>query len=118
MWIMLSDAFFSIVRKDCPPGSLLVRARRPGDIEKVFGLRVKVQYDTRGDYAYRARISEDKVRADIDSELRRIDYPNFKDSVADKPLHDAYLRVWSAMTATQPTPPYSGAPTKKRRRRR
>ena len=33
----------SIVRKDVPPGSLLVRARRPGDIERVFGRRVKDQ---------------------------------------------------------------------------
>ena len=43
MWICFSDlCFYPIVNKDCPPGSLLVRARRPGDIEKVFGEKVKV----------------------------------------------------------------------------
>ena len=36
MWIMLSDCFLSIVSKDCGPAELLVRARRAGDIEKVF----------------------------------------------------------------------------------
>ena len=36
MWIMHSDCFLSIVSKDCGPTELLVRARRNGDIEKVF----------------------------------------------------------------------------------
>ena len=36
MWIMHSDCFLSIVSKGCGPTELLVRARRNGDIEKVF----------------------------------------------------------------------------------
>ena len=36
MWIMLSDSFLSIVHKDCAQDELLVRARRPSDIESVF----------------------------------------------------------------------------------
>jgi len=36
MWLMFSDCFLSVVSKDCGPAELLVRARREGDIEKVF----------------------------------------------------------------------------------
>jgi hypothetical protein len=107
MWIMLNDAFFSIVSKDCPRGSLLVRARRPGDIEKVFGRRVKVERSTDSDYLFRAAIPREDVDAAILGELRRIDYANFKDSVTDDDLHLAYLKVWTAMAAIQNPQPYS-----------
>ena len=50
MWLCLNDAFLSIVKKDCPKDSLLVRARRPGDIEKVFGPDVKVKRSTNSEY--------------------------------------------------------------------
>lgn len=110
MWIMLNDAFFSIVAKDAPPGHLLVRARRRGDIEKVFGRRVKVDEDDRGDYLFRARIPRSEIAEVLERELGRIDYVNFKGSVKDDGLHRAYMGVWSAMAATQPTPPYHGAP--------
>lgn len=36
MWICLNDAFLSIVAHRDKPGVLLVRARRPGDIERTF----------------------------------------------------------------------------------
>lgn len=109
MWIMLNDAFFSIVAKDAPDGSLLVRARRRGDIEKVFGRRIKVDEDDRGDYLFRARIPRSEIAEVLERELGRVNYANFKDSVTDKHLHDAYLSVWSAMARTQPVAPYSGS---------
>jgi len=40
-------------------------------------------------------------------ELDRVTYGNFKDSVKDRELHDAYQRVWGAMASTQDPPPYS-----------
>ena len=61
MWLCLNDAFLSIVKKDCPKDSLLVRARRPGDIEKVFGSDVKVKRSTNSDYLYRANVPIEKV---------------------------------------------------------
>ena len=42
MWLMMNDCFLSIVAKDCKEDELLVRARRPGDIERVFGEKTKV----------------------------------------------------------------------------
>jgi hypothetical protein len=105
---MLSNAFFSIVRKDCPSGHLLVRARRPGDIEKIFGRRHKVERDIRADYLYRARVPVEEVADVLRAELQRVAYPNFKDSVRDEDLHHAYLGVWTSMATVQDPPPYSG----------
>jgi hypothetical protein len=107
MWLFLNDAFLSIVHKDCPEGSLLVRARRPGDIEKVFGRRTKVTRATDADYLYRAVIERDEVVRAIQREVLRIDYGNFKDSIGDRDLHDAAARVWGAMASLQNPPPYS-----------
>jgi hypothetical protein len=107
MWLFLNDAFLSIVHKDCPEGSLLVRARRPGDIEKVFGRRTKVTRATDADYLYRAVIERDEVTRAIQREVLRIDYGNFKDSISDRDLHDAAARVWGAMASLQNPPPYS-----------
>jgi hypothetical protein len=107
MWIMLNDAFFSIVHKDCKRDELLVRARRKGDIEKVFP-NAKVVRVTHADYLFRAAIARETIEAAMVGELRRINYGNFKSSVQDKPLHDAYLKVWNAMADTQPIRPYSG----------
>ncbi len=53
MWIMTNNSYLSIVSKDCGPAELLVRARRAGDIEKVFP-DAKVIRHTNSDYLYRA----------------------------------------------------------------
>lgn len=108
MWIMMNDAFLSIVSKDCGADSLLVRARRPGDIEKVFGRRVKVTRVEVADYLYRAVLPKDDVVRALQNEVLRISYGNFKSSVADDDLHDAYMKVWTAMADLQPLRPYSG----------
>src|SRR3974390_1556011 len=97
MWLCLNDAFFSIVKKDCSPDELLVRARRPGDIEKAFGRRVRAEPVTDADYLFRARIPREEVSRAMEGELRRIDYANFKSGVHDDDLHVAYMRVWTAM---------------------
>ena len=107
MWLCLSDAFFSIVHKDCARDELLVRARRQGDIQKVFGKHVPVTRATDADYLFRAVISRGQVEAAMLGELRRITYPNFKNSVHEDDLHDAYNRVWHAMASVQNPPPYS-----------
>lgn len=101
MWLMISDAFFSIVHKDCARDELMVRARRQGDIEKVFP-GTKVRRDDRTDYLFRAVIKRDDVAKALVGELNRVTYPNFKDSVKDHKLHNAYLRVWSAIADLQP----------------
>ena len=106
MWICLNDTFLSIVAKDCGPDELLVRARRDGDIERLFSdAVVEVRLDT--DYRYRARVKRTDVATALTGRLTDIDYSNFKGSTHDKQLHDAYMGVWSAIGHLQPGGPYS-----------
>lgn len=107
MWLCLNDCFISIVNKDCARDELMVRARRPGDIEKLFPKAQVTEY-TASDYHYRAAVKVETIGAALVAELGRVVYSNFKDSVSDRPLHDAYLRVWTAMASIQPKRPYSG----------
>lgn len=109
MWIMLYDCFFSIVSKDCGPDELMVRTRRPGDIEKVFKGYTATEY-TQSDYHYRCAIPKSVVKEAIMTEIEDIDYSNFKNQVKDHELHNAYLSVWTTMARLQPLPPYHGAP--------
>lgn len=108
MWLMLNDAYLSIVSKDCKRDELLVRARRPGDIEKIFP-NAKVTELHHADYQFRAVVKRSEIKQAMSGEIDRITYGNFKDSVSDQTLHNAYLRVWSHMSLLQPVPPYSGA---------
>lgn len=107
MWIMLNDAFLSFVSKDCKPDELLVRARRPGDIEKIFTNAKVTEYD-KSDYQFRAVVKRTAVEEALVGEVKRIVYNNFKNSVRDNDLHTAYNQVWSTMSRLQPKPPYSG----------
>lgn len=108
MWICLNNGFFSIVaqRDATPDAALIVRARRKGDIEHIFG--VAATATPHRDYAYRALISrEDIGRVLVDSVLG-IGYSNFKNSVRDDKLHNAYAAVWGVLLRLQAARPWSG----------
>lgn len=107
MWIFLYDSFLSIVHKDCASDELLVRARRKGDIEKIFPKATVTRY-TKSDYLYRAVVKRSAVADAMTAEIETIKYDNFKSAVADKPYHDALLTTWAAMAELQNPAPYSG----------
>jgi len=96
MWIFLEDAFLSIVDKDGDGTTLLVRARREGDLERAFpGAEV---HETRNhDYRFRAQVDRETVARAIADRVRRVAYPNFKDTVRDPARHTAYMGVWEVM---------------------
>lgn len=100
MWLFINEAFLSIVDKGGDGNTLLVRARRAGDIERVFPEAI-VQVGSGTDYRFRARIDRERVATAIADSIRKIDYPNFKSTVTDAERHDAYMDVWSAMYAFQ-----------------
>jgi hypothetical protein len=104
MWLCLRDGFLSIVAKDCADDELLVRARRAGDIEKVWP-DAKVTKSTTTDYLYRAIVSRAAVKQAVAAMIDHIDYANFKDGVEDRSLHAAYVGVWCAMAGLQHPPP-------------
>lgn len=100
MWIMLTDAFVSIVSKDCPPGHLMVRARRRGDLERLFpGAEITEGGGT--DYLFRTAVPTATVIEVMSSRIEGIDYRNFKSATKDRSLHDAYLGVWNEMHRLQ-----------------
>lgn len=106
MWICLNNAFLSIVEQQQPDENLLVRARRKGDIERVFP-GAKVERTVGRDYLYRTLVGREQVALAIADQVRGINYPNFKNSVSDHKLHNAYSGFWSIMARVQEVPPYS-----------
>jgi hypothetical protein len=112
MWIFLSDAYLSIVQSKTDSKTLVVRARRPGDIEAVFP-KVEVITIPGRDYQFRANIPREVVAQAISDEVRGIQHTNFKNSVVDNDYHDACSKVWGVMAKLQPIAPYSTvAPSK------
>lgn len=104
MWICLNNAFFSIVASDRDPDVLNVRARRDGDLERIFPGHT-VHARAHSDYAFRAFIPRPVVAAVIAQQVDAIGYTNFKNSVEDDALHNAYADVWVVMQAVQKRPP-------------
>ena len=105
MWICTNNSFLSVVDKATNPDCLLVRARRKEHIEAVFP-GAKIVETVRRDYLYRAEILRPAVASAIAEAVLSIDYDNFKNSVDDDDLHDAYSQVWSVMGRLQDGGPY------------
>ena len=106
MWICANDGFVSIVDKaKNRTRDLHVRARMRGHLLALFP-KAKVAETPGGDYRFRADIPRAEIGAVIAARIVGIGYDNFKDSVPDKALHDAYSRVWSVMGDLQPGGPY------------
>ena len=102
MWVMLNNAFLSIVENMNEPNELLVRARLKGDIERVFE-NANVFEDETADYKYRSFIDRKKVQHEISKKVLDINYYNFKASISkeEEERHNAYLQVWSALNRIQ-----------------
>jgi hypothetical protein len=98
MWIFLNDAMISVVEHR--DGGLLARARIEGDLERVFG-SVKVSVTPRADYHFRCTVTTSQFKDAMSRAIDRIDYDNFKSSVADDARHDAYMRAWQVMLDEQ-----------------
>lgn len=100
MWVFISDSFLSIVEHRGDPDNLLVRARAPGDIERVFpGTAVVEGAGT--DYRFRTVVARDAVAQAMARQVYEIDYTNFKDSVGESARHQSYFGVWSVMNDYQ-----------------
>ena len=98
MWIFLSDAFLSVVADlDNPDGErLLVRARRMGDIERVFP-EAQTFRIIGADYAFRAWLPRHRVAEALKQQIESITYPNFKASILDSAYHEAAMESWRVM---------------------
>ena len=101
MWIFLNDAMLSIVQKPADKaGTLTVRGRIKGDIERVFPGAMVIEGGGT-DYRFRANVPRDQVAQAMFDQVMALNYSNFKSTVKDRQRHDAYLKVWSAMFGYQ-----------------
>ena len=102
MWVVLNNAFFSIVQNENNEEELLVRARVKGDIEKIFP-KANVFEDNYADYKYRSFMNRENVASTIKEKVLNINYGNFKSSVSksDYERSSAYAGVWSALYKLQ-----------------
>jgi hypothetical protein len=91
------------------------RARRVGDIDAVFGGGVEVVTVPGRDYRFRAFIARRVIADTIASRLFHIDYGNFKGSVKDDALHDAYMKLCGVMADLLEIPSYGTEPRKGKR---
>lgn len=96
MWIFLADSFLSIVDKGGDGSTLLVRARRAGDIETIFP-EASVVTGAGTDYRYRARLPRELVAARIAEKVFNTNCGNFKANVKDAKRRYTYSKVWEAM---------------------
>lgn len=96
MWLMLNDGFVSLVQKDPKSKMLCARARVKAHLEQLFPGSV-IEADTGTDYQFRCNVSREEVADVLVDRVFSLDYSNFKNSVRDRPLHDAYMNVWTVM---------------------
>lgn len=96
MWLFTTSGFLSIVDKGGDGSTLLVRARRAGEIEASFP-DAQVEETPWNDYRYRARINRERVALAMAEIIRNLGYKNFKATIQDTDFHDACMDVWDAM---------------------
>lgn len=106
MWLLTPRGFYSVVVNRHDESTVLVRARRSEDLVSLSALSpdLVVEHTPGRDYAWRTTVERgewERLAAALASE---IDYPNFKDAVAERQGYErasVYGRVWSALRALQ-----------------
>ncbi len=80
MWLFVKNGFVSAVEFRGRPNDLIVRARRRGDLSKLFPKREKqIEKTPNADYLYRLVVSKKEFAKVVsDYILRNLTYDNFK----------------------------------------
>jgi len=116
MWTMTNFGMFSATLRDeryIPKGDtqlLQIRARRAQDLRTLKERYLPEASDIvrlqHADYEFRVFCSHDEWALALARMAQDVDYQNFKNSVRDRQLHNAYLRVWNALYDTLATNKY------------
>jgi hypothetical protein len=114
MWIVADFGYFSVVAHRDKPGHLLVRARVRADLEALAGRlwpAPKIVTTPDADYRYRMLVPAEAFAAVMADAVKAIDYPNFKDQVAERQGSErahVYLGIWDhlrrRLQRSEPTP--------------
>jgi hypothetical protein len=100
MWILTPKSFVSIVAHRSKPDTLLVRARLPGDLRRLFP-GCKVSRTPSADYRFRTELPRRRVMNAVAEEISAIAYDNVKGAIPTKPVvhsirHRMMSRMWQA----------------------
>ena len=107
MWLLTTIGFYSVVAHDERPDTVLIRAR---DREDLAALRrgylpdLEIVENAGSDYRYRAFVARDEWEHAAQRLAADIDYPNFKNAVAERQGHDRaalYSRIWETLHELQ-----------------
>lgn len=106
MWLFTSNGFLSIVAHRERPGRMLVRGRTREDVEYFCDMAACGEpAETPGaDYRWRVEASVELVAWFVQQQVLELDYPSFKDAVAERQGYErahTYMDVWSAVRRLQ-----------------
>ena len=106
MWLLTTRGFYSVVEDHHDPGRLLVRARVREDVEALADLipGLEVEETPDRDYRFRASVTREDWASAAAQLARAIDYPNFKNAVADRQGFERahmYSGVWGLLLGLQ-----------------
>lgn len=102
MWIITSNSFVSIVEHLDDPGLLIVRGRFSGDVARFLGVPLAREAETpEADYRFRIVAKREAVERAMVRAVRRVKYPNFKDSIVEAWRKALAMRVWSIFHQAQ-----------------
>ena len=106
MWLITTRGFYSVVADHHEDGHVLVRARVREDLESLADLipGLEVEETPERDYRFRASVPRDVWAAAATALAGEIDYPNFKNAVADRQGPErahVYSDVWVTLLALQ-----------------
>ena len=105
MWLFCKSGYFSAVKHNAKPNTILLRARVKGDLERLaeaHQIDMGVEHTPEADYAFRAELSAAEWTRAVMEESDAIDYGNFKNVVHDGTARDdAYMEVWCSMRQLQ-----------------
>lgn len=105
MWLFCKSGYFSAVKHNAKPNTILLRARVEGDLERLaeaHEIDMRIEHTPEADYAFRAELPAVEWTRVVMEESDAIDYGNFKNAVHDGTARDdAYMEVWCSMRNLQ-----------------
>lgn len=102
MWIITNRGLVSVVEDRDDRDTLIVRARQDGLLEELLAdaeIKALVWQDEYADYPNRVRLSRLDFTNLVYSQVLKIDYPNFKNSVKDRKLATLLMSVWTTLSS-------------------
>jgi len=101
MWLFSKSGFVSIVEHYQDPDILIVRSRVEADLAPFALEGYMIEHTPSNDYGYRMFLPRAFVVVTISTMVSKIDYFNFKNTVADKQRSKIYMRIWSVALGLQ-----------------